>query len=369
MRWGSALPRGSSTERLGTIRAWARRLRSGWAAELRAAIALHDFAVAGNELIPSEERREQARLAVVAVLDRARKAGVSEADVDAEIQAYRRQALNTMELLRAVAAVGRERERVARKRGHDVERLHLAWAMMDEIGGRLGVPREELSPLRDHALDTGLLDRVEETATPDPRAGYEQVGWALTPASRALRGGRRPARATAAAARRRALARARPSTRARRVAEAPRRPTLEKILDVQAPKTPVAAAARRSRSFRPSTLATREGHVVGAARAGGVAGCWSGRPGLPGRKIGGIVAAKRSVGTRGARPSAPRRGRPPPDLGRQRPSQAHHALGRLRHRPEGVKSQPAKGVSFSAAPTHRCVRSRRSCGSCFRCCV
>jgi hypothetical protein len=158
--------------------------RSGWAAELRAAIALHDFAVAGNELMPSEERREQARLAVVAVLDRARKAGVSEADVDAEIQAYRRQALNTMELLRAVAAVGRERERVARKRGHDVERLHLAWAMMDEIGGRLGVGREELSPLRDHALDTGLLDRVEETATPDPRAGDEQVGWALTPAGR-----------------------------------------------------------------------------------------------------------------------------------------------------------------------------------------
>jgi len=105
--------------------------------------AAHDFAVAGDELMPSEERREQARLAVVAVLDRARKAGVSEADVDG---------------------------------------LHLAWATTEEIAGRLGVGREELLPLRDHALDTGLLCRFDETATPDPRSGDEQVGWALTPA-------------------------------------------------------------------------------------------------------------------------------------------------------------------------------------------
>lgn len=61
-----------------------------WRAELRAAIAFHDLTITGHELVGGQEQAiERARLAAVAVIEHAQAEGVTEAELDAEIVAYR----------------------------------------------------------------------------------------------------------------------------------------------------------------------------------------------------------------------------------------------------------------------------------------
>lgn len=54
-----------------------------WEREIRVAVGLHDLVRTGARLLPSDERLERARLAVVAAIDRATDSGVSEADLNA----------------------------------------------------------------------------------------------------------------------------------------------------------------------------------------------------------------------------------------------------------------------------------------------
>jgi hypothetical protein len=59
-----------------------------WERDLFAALALHDLAVAGYRLVPSEHRIEAARLGVVAAIDPAVAAGVPEATIDAALRRH-----------------------------------------------------------------------------------------------------------------------------------------------------------------------------------------------------------------------------------------------------------------------------------------
>ncbi len=107
-----------------------------------------------------DEQIEQARLAVVEVLDAAAAAGAGQGDLDAFVLQLRTDQCDVVSVVTAASWVAGERART-----FGAALPEPAWATVDEIAGDRGAPVDVVRVRVDDALERGLLVAGERGLT------------------------------------------------------------------------------------------------------------------------------------------------------------------------------------------------------------
>ncbi len=118
---------------------------------------MHDLAIAGEQLSDTAEamlQNEDARAAVLAAVAEARAEGVPEAEIDAELAAYRAERFDLEEFAAVTTAVVIEREQ-------RYPQLHCGWATLSEVARRAGVDEDLARSRYDEALGQGRVRSAE----------------------------------------------------------------------------------------------------------------------------------------------------------------------------------------------------------------
>lgn len=141
-----------------------------WRDRLAVRIAAHDLVLAAHRMLgDQDEQIEQARLAVVEVLDAAAAAGATQDELDAFVRQLRTDQCDVASVVSAARWVVRER---ARTFGRTLPEA--AWATVEEIARDIGAPGNVVQALVDDALDRGLLRPGARGLTITP-AGLEHI--------------------------------------------------------------------------------------------------------------------------------------------------------------------------------------------------
>ena len=133
-------------------------MSESWRQRFRARVALHDLAGAGERLFDSAEAMlssENARTAVIEAIEAARAEGVAEAEIEAELRAYRAEQFTLEKFVSATCAVAAERrQRYPELRGP-------GWATLAEVARQGGVDEELARARYAEALERQLVREVD----------------------------------------------------------------------------------------------------------------------------------------------------------------------------------------------------------------
>lgn len=135
----------------------------GWRRRLRARVSRHDLAQAIERFAVDADvalRTENARGAVLEAIDEARAAGASDAEIDAELAAYRVEEFDLEAFIADVTMIVRSRELRHSAFGR-------GWATLSEVARRAGVDKTLARDRYTEALRLGLVHDIDPPAAAD----------------------------------------------------------------------------------------------------------------------------------------------------------------------------------------------------------
>ena len=133
-------------------------MSGGWRQRFRARVALHDLAGAGERLFDTAEamlRSENARVAVIEAIEAARAEGIAEAEIEAELRAYRAEQFTLERFVTVTCLV------VAERRQRYPELRGPGWATLAEVARQGGVDEQLAGARYATALVRQLVREVE----------------------------------------------------------------------------------------------------------------------------------------------------------------------------------------------------------------